>query len=124
MSEHPIHHVLGTALHNLNGIVDAESVIGKPIQTPDGTVVVPICRTNLGFVTGGTEFSSSVSSILPFGGGIGGGMSLTPVAFLVIGPSGVQTVPLELPKDIYSRVLDLSPQLLDKLKSLLNRDKA
>ncbi|BCG58306.1 spore germination protein GerW family protein [Paenibacillus sp. URB8-2] len=120
MSEQ-IKQLLETALHNLKGINDAESVIGKPIQTPDGTVVIPICRASLGFVTGGTEFSSSVSSVLPFGGGIGGGMSLTPVAFLIIGPSGVQTVSLESPKDIYSRIIDLSPQLLEKLKDLLDR---
>jgi len=119
MSEHPIHHMLETTLHNLNGIVDAESVIGKPIHTPDGTVVIPICRTNVGFVTGGTEFSSTVSPMLPFGGGIGGSMSLTPVSLLVIGPAGVQMLSVESPKDIYSRVLDLSPQLLDKLKNLL-----
>ncbi|QWU17694.1 sporulation protein YtfJ [Paenibacillus sophorae] len=120
MSEH-IHQLLETALHNLKGIINAESVIGEPIQTPDGTVVIPICRTNFGFVTGGSEYSSSASSVLPFGGGIGGGVSVTPVAFLIIGPSGVQTVSLESPKDIYSRILDLSPQLLDKLKNLLDR---
>ncbi|AIQ12039.1 GerW family sporulation protein [Paenibacillus durus] len=120
MSEH-IHRLLETALPNLKGVIDAESVIGEPIQIPDGTVVIPICRTHFGFVTGGTEFSSSASSSLPFGGGIGAGASVTPVAFLIIGPSGVQTVLLDSPKDIYSRILDLSPQLLDKLKSLLDR---
>ncbi|WP_025692784.1 GerW family sporulation protein [Paenibacillus zanthoxyli] len=120
MSEH-IHRLLETVLPNLKGIIDAESVIGEPIQTPDGTVVIPICRTNFGFVTGGTEFRGSASSVLPFGGGIGAGVSVTPVAFLIIGPSGVQTVSLDSPKDIYSRILDLSPQLLDKLKSLLDR---
>ncbi|MEK8126634.1 spore germination protein GerW family protein [Paenibacillus filicis] len=121
MSEHPIHHLLEGALHQLKGIVDADSVIGKPIQTPDGTVVIPICRTNLAFVTGGTEFSSTASPMLPFGGGVGGGVSLIPVALVIIGPAGVQTLSLEAPKDIYSRVLELSPQLIDKLKDLLGR---
>jgi len=121
MSDHPIKQLLETTLHNLNGIVDAESVIGKPIHIPDGTVVIPICRTNVGFVTGGTEFSSNVSPMLPFGGGIGGSMSLIPVSLLVIGSAGVQLLSLESPKDIYSRALDLSPQLLDKLKDLLAR---
>ncbi|AHV96491.1 GerW family sporulation protein, partial [Paenibacillus sabinae] len=120
MSEH-IHQLVETALQNLKGMNDAETVIGKPIQTPDGTVVIPICRTNFGLVTGGTEFSSAVAAKLPFGGGIGVGMSIIPVAFLIIGPSGVQMVPLESPKDAYSRLIDLSPQLLDKLKSLLER---
>ncbi|TVY04193.1 spore germination protein GerW family protein [Cohnella terricola] len=121
MSEHPIHHFLDIALPHLNGIVDAETVIGKPIHTPNGTVVIPICRTNLRFVSGGTEYSSTVSPMLPLDGGIGGSVSLIPVALLIIGPAGVQTLSLESPKDIYSRILDLSPQLLDKLKDLFVR---
>ena len=121
LSEQRIQDLLETAIQNLNGIADTGSVIGNPIQTPDGTVVIPISRTSLGFVTGGTEFPNSVSPVLPFGGGVAGSVSLTPIAFLIIGTSGVQTVTLEPPQDIYSRILDLSPELLDKLKNLLNR---
>lgn len=121
MSEHPIQSLMQTALDHLKGVVDAGSVIGEPIQTPDGTVVIPICRTSLGFVTGGTEYASSKAPKSPFGGGIGGGVSVTPFAFLILSASGVQTVTLESSNDLIGRLLDLSPQLLDKLNRLLNR---
>ncbi|WP_282943561.1 spore germination protein GerW family protein [Paenibacillus sp. RC67] len=58
---------------------------------------------------------------MPFGGGTGGGVSVTPLAFLIIGHAGVQTISLENSSNIYSKILDLAPQLLDKMQALISQ---
>ncbi|TVY10433.1 GerW family sporulation protein [Paenibacillus cremeus] len=112
MSDNPVQGLLQTALSGLNGMMDVNSIVGKPIETSDGTTIIPISKVSYGYFTGGSEFGSSSSTHMPFGGGIGGGATITPTAFLVIGPSGAQLLPLDMPKDSLSRIIELTPQLL------------
>lgn len=123
MSDHPVRGLLQTAMQNLDGVVDANSTIGKPIETSDGTVIIPIIKKSMNFVAGGSEFGKGNGHSAPkFGGGAAGSLSITPVAFLILSKTGVQTVSLEAPHDIYIRMIEAAPQLLEKIKSLLASD--
>ncbi|MFC4618276.1 GerW family sporulation protein [Camelliibacillus cellulosilyticus] len=135
MSEHPIQGLMKTALESLQEMTDVNTIIGDPIETPDGNVILTVSKVGFGFAAGGSEFkangqkdhdstdygdgSESGGSKLPFGGGSGGGVSITPIAFLIVGPHGVKTIHLDNSTHLYERLLDLAPQAVDKLQRML-----
>ncbi|MBB6452118.1 sporulation protein YtfJ [Salirhabdus euzebyi] len=128
MSEHPIQGLMTTAMENLKEMVDVNTIVGDPIETPDGsTVILPVSKVGFGFAAGGSEFqtqSSDGGGSLPFGGGSGGGVSITPIAFIIVSPNGVNTVHLDESTHIYEKILDLAPQAVDKIQELLKSQKS
>ncbi|WP_102026773.1 GerW family sporulation protein [Salirhabdus sp. Marseille-P4669] len=143
MAEHPIQGLMSTALENLKEMVDVNTIIGDPIETPDGsTVILPVSKVGFGFAAGGSEFkgqkqksqedssdnsddeqSSKGSDKLPFGGGSGGGVSISPVAFLIVNQNGVKMVHLNEQAHLYERLLDLAPQAVEKIQELFKSQK-
>jgi sporulation protein YtfJ len=135
MSEHPINGLMQTAMENIKDMVDVNTIVGEPVQTPDGTVIMPISRVGFGFAAGGSEFQADQPNIqagnrvysdannasvqLPFGGGSGGGVSITPIAFLVVGPQGVKVVPLDSQTHILERLIESAPTWVDKVRSFI-----
>ena len=130
--QHPIQGLMKTAMENLKEMVDVNTIVGEPVETPDGSVILPISKVGFGFAAGGSEFNLEIDHRIdqshannmkdkekPFGGGSGGGVSITPVAFLVVGKTGVQLLPLDSQTHIYERIIDLAPQLMDKLQNSL-----
>ncbi|MFE5323854.1 GerW family sporulation protein [Paenibacillus sp. NPDC056579] len=122
-SEHPLHSFVQTAMQQLKETVSVNTAVGDPVVAPDGSIIIPVCKVSYGFVAGGSELGMYSREHLeagkPFGGGTGGGVSVTPLAFLIIGKNGVQTVSLEQGNSLYGKMLDLAPQLLDKLQAIL-----
>jgi sporulation protein YtfJ len=133
MFDHPINDLMQTAMENIKEMVDVNTIVGEPVQTPDGSVIMPISRVNFGFAAGGSDFNTSnetggiggsriegatASVALPFGGGSGGGVSITPIAFLVVGTQGVNVVPLDNQTHILERLIDAAPHWVDKVKSM------
>lgn len=120
-----------TAMENLKQMIDVNTIIGDPVETPDGSVIIPVSKVGFGFAAGGSEFNMSDSSSkegdkpsLPFGGGSGGGVSITPIAFLIVSSQGVKTVHLDESTHLYEKLLDLAPQAVEKIQSMLgNKDK-
>ena len=85
MSDHPIESMMNTTMEKIKTMVDASTMIGDPITTPDGTVIIPVSKVSYGFASGGSDFvSKNAASKDLFGGGAGAGITLTPVAFLAI----------------------------------------
>ncbi|WP_282936278.1 GerW family sporulation protein [Paenibacillus sp. RC67] len=125
MSEHPLQSFIRTAMEQLKETVNVNTTMGEPVVAPDGTLIIPVCKVSFGFASGGSEFGHHsqdyTKTEMPFGGGTGGGVSVTPLAFLIIGHAGVQTITLENSSNIYSKMLELAPQLLDKLQSLISQ---
>ncbi|MFV9510731.1 GerW family sporulation protein [Tepidibacillus sp. LV47] len=129
MQEHPIQGLMKTAMENLKEMVDVNTIVGEPVETPDGTVILPISRVGFGFAAGGSEFrfeddtalqtNSTKQNEKPFGGGSGGGVSISPVAFLVVGKNGVQLLPLDSETHLYQKLMDLAPQVIDKIQNAL-----
>lgn len=149
MSEHPIQGLMKTAMENIKEMVDVNTIVGDPVETPDGSVIMPISKVGFGFAAGGSEFSvestehqehhtsgqqhnggqgqhrtdSYGQPSLPFGGGSGGGVSITPIAFLVVGKQGVKVVPLDNQTHLYERLIDSAPHVVDKIQSMLKSNK-
>ncbi|MFD2369311.1 GerW family sporulation protein [Brevibacillus sp. GCM10020057] len=126
MADHPIQGLMRTAMENIKQMVDVNTIIGDPVETPDGSVILPISKVGFGFAAGGSEFQydrDHPGAIgYPFGGGSGGGVSITPVAFLVVGKQGIRSIPLENTTHLYDRILDSVPQFVDKLQSMFKKD--
>ena len=83
MSDHPIESMMNTTMEKIKTMVDASTMIGDPITTPDGTVIIPVSKVSYGFASGGSDFvSKNAASKDLFGGGAGAGITLTPVAWI------------------------------------------
>lgn len=134
MSEHPIQGLMKTAMENIKEMVDVNTIIGDPVETKDGSVIIPVSKVGFGFAAGGSEFktnlvnyqnqeSQSSSPAYPFGGGSGGGVSITPVAFIVVGEKGIRLMSMETPSHLYDRLIDFAPQFIEKIQGLGKRKK-
>lgn len=133
MAEHPIQGLMKTAMENLKEMVDVNTIVGDPVETPDGSVILPVSKVGFGFAAGGSEFdmegqkqneNQQDKPQLPFGGGSGGGVSITPVAFLIVNASGVRMVHIDGQSHLYEKILDSAPQVFEKIQSMIgNKDK-
>jgi sporulation protein YtfJ len=123
MADHPIQGLMKTTMENLKQMIDVNTIIGEPVETPDGSVILPISKVGFGFAAGGSEFEYAnehqATINHPFGGGSGGGVSITPVAFLVVGKQGIRSIPLENTTHLYDRILDSVPQFVDKIQGMM-----
>lgn len=138
MAEHPIQGLMKTAMENIKEMVDVNTIVGDPVETPDGSIILPISRVGFGFAAGGSEFERMNDSNgkdhgkdhgkedggkgLPFGGGSGGGVSITPIAFLVVGQQGVRLLPLDSNIHLYERMIDMAPKFLDKVQGMFKNE--
>lgn len=110
-------------MENLKEMVAVNTILGEPVETPDGSVILPVSRVSFGFAAGGTEFQGAPASrreekeTTPFGGGSGAGMSVSPVAFLVVGKDEVRLLPVDA-NPLYDRLIDMAPKVLDQLLGL------
>ncbi|MBB6022801.1 sporulation protein YtfJ [Paenibacillus sp. JGP012] len=134
MSDHPIQGLMETAMENIKAMVDVNTIVGDAVETPDGTVILPISKVGFGFAAGGSDFnvndgkgnntssttehahSAKVAS--PFGGGSGGGVSIRPIAFLVVGKQGVHIVPLDNSTHLFEKLIDSTPYVLDRIQEM------
>ncbi|RPF55349.1 GerW family sporulation protein [Aquisalibacillus elongatus] len=128
MSEHPIHEMMVTAMENLKDMIDVNTIIGEPIETPDkSTIILPVSKVGFGFAAGGSEFqggqssqsddqSQSGGSSYPFGGGAGGGVSINPIGFLIVRTNEVKMVHLDEGTHIVEKLIELAPQAVEKVQ--------
>ena len=120
--EHPIQGLMTTAMQNLKHIIDVNTIIGDPIQSPDGSVILTVSKVSFGFAAGGSEFGKiENNNHHPFGGGSGGGVSINPVAFLVVNSEGVKVLHLDKQTHILDKIVELAPQAVDKVKEMMSK---
>lgn len=122
MEEHPIQGLMTTAMESLQSLVETNTIIGDPIETPDGGMMIPVSKVGFGFAAGGSEFNSQSNesdATLPFGGGSGGGVSLTPIAFLWIKREEVKLVRLDQNSQLYEKFLELTPTVIEKVEQII-----
>ncbi len=132
MENHPIESLMKTAMENLKEMVDVNKIVGDTVETPDGSVIIPISRVTFGFAAGGTEFdqeeknqhgnANGRSNELPFGGGSGGGVSVQPVAFLVVGQGQVRLLPVDR-NAMLDRLIDLAPQVISQVQGMIGQNR-
>lgn len=118
----PIDALMRTAMESIKAMVDVNTILGVPVEAPDGTVIIPVSRVSFGFVAGGSEFETTERvGGFPFGGGSGAGVSLHPVAFLVVGQGQVRLLPVS-ERALYDRLLDLAPRVVEQLQRWVGTD--
>ena len=121
--DHPIGQLMQTTLENIKDMVDVNTVVGEAIQTADGSTVIPVSRVSFGFVAGGGDtFSPPPEGENPFAGGGGAGVSVQPVAFLVVGDDGVKLLPAQH-LTAWERAANCAPQLVEDIKQILTSRK-
>ena len=133
MSEHPIEGLMLTAMNSIREMVDVNTIIGEPIETSNNIIIIPISKVGFGFAAGGSEFKGEtineynrkdkdeqIQYRLPFGGGSGAGVSISPVAFLIVQSNNVKLLPVNHCSTV-DRLMDYVPDLIEKTNNLLNR---
>ncbi len=133
MSEHPIEGLMTTAMNSIQDMIDVNTIIGEPIETSNNIVIIPISKVSFGFAAGGSEFKGEtvdeytkkekeeqVQYRLPFGGGSGAGVTINPIAFLVIQENNVKLMPVNHTSSL-DKLLDYMPDLMEKASNALNK---
>ncbi len=114
-----ISEMMGTTMEKVKEMVDANSVVGTPITTPDGTTLIPVSKVTFGFASGGTDGQN-----IRYGAGSGAGVTIAPVAFIVISSGNVRMIYLEAPTNgAVDKIIDMVPGAIDKLQSLKQEKK-
>lgn len=122
MSDNRLSDIIKTSLDGIRGFTDINTVVGKEITTPSGVTVIPVSKVTVGFANGGVDFATKKSQINQnFGCGGGTGVSITPLAFLVIdGVGKVDLIPLsgnDSPTDKIFSVIEHAPEIVAKLRN-------
>ena len=107
-------------LHKIREMIDANTVMGTPVTTPDGTTIIPISKVSIGFGGGGSDFATNKGNN-PFGGGAGGGVKVTPVAFIVVSEGNVRMLPVaQAANTTADRLVEMIPDTLDKVSAFID----
>lgn len=115
--------MLDKTIEKIREMVDANSVTGEPFVTADGITIIPISKVSIGFGGGGSDFVSKHTNQNenPFGGGVGAGIKVTPVAFLIIKDGNVRMLPVATPANTTAdRLVEMVPDTLDKIVSFVD----
>lgn len=122
MSEKSAGAILGSTIEKIRQLVDTKTIIGDPIYAEGGITIIPVSKVSYGFASGGADFPSKNTNEL-FGGGGGAGVTITPVAFLVISDGEVTLKHITAYDNAAERVVNLVPEMFDRVTSLVNKTK-
>ena len=111
-----------TSLDKVKELSDADTIIGDPIKL-DGVTIIPVSKVSYGFAAGGSDLPSKTSSEL-FGGGTGGGVTIQPIAFIVVANGDVKLLQINQDKSSTGAIVNLVPELFDKVQGLFSKKKA
>ena len=122
MKEQSAAGILATTIEKIRGLVDTSTIIGEAIHAENGITIIPISKVSYGFASGGSDFPSKNNTEL-FGGGGGAGVTITPVAFLVINGGEVTLKHITAYDNAAERVVNLVPEMFDKVTGLVGKVK-
>ncbi len=118
-SSDTINELISSSMEKIKTIVDSSTIVGEKVTTEDGTTIIPISKVSVGYVVGGGEYadlsSRRVANHFPMAGGSSGGMSVTPVGFLIETKGEINFVNVEN-KSLYQTVLNMFNALLAKVQ--------
>lgn len=118
MKEHPINSLLDISLDNITRMVDVNKIIGQPIKIDDNNIIIPVSKVVFGFGAGGSEFNAKNAprnydielseELFPFGGGSGGGINITPVAFLKISEGKMNVMKIQRDNTLTEKLMEIA----------------
>ncbi|MEE1056490.1 MAG: GerW family sporulation protein [Acutalibacteraceae bacterium] len=125
-NKQPLESLMGTTIEKIKQMVDVNTVIGTPVSSPDGTVIVPVSKVTYGFASGGSSFvAKSAPNKDLFGGGTGAGVSINPIAFIVISNGDAKVLNIDTPNStVAEKALAMAPDLVDKITAMFNKEKS
>lgn len=122
--QHPIESLMMTAMTSLENMIDVNTIIGDMVTTVDGTTIIPVSKVSFGFASGGSEFNTnklnkfSENAKLPFGGGSGAGVNISPMAFLIVKDGNTKLLTLNGTTSI-DKLIELIPDFMEKTTSVI-----
>ena len=120
MKEQSASGILGTTIEKIRDLVDVSTIIGDPMYLEGGMTIIPVSKVTYGFASGGSDFPSKTNAQL-FGGGGGAGVTITPVAFLIVSDGEVTLKLFTAYDNAAERVVNLVPEMFDKVTSVVNK---
>ena len=139
MANHPIEALMKTTMESIKEMVDVNTIVGDAVEAPDGTVIIPISKVSFGFASGGGDYSmekedkekkegkengegqEKPQSKFPFAGGAGAGVSVQPVAFMVVGNGNIKLMPVDQRANMIDNLINMTPEVINKLQSMVNK---
>ena len=115
-----VENLVKTAMEKINEIVDSETIVGKPITTPDGTTIIPISKVSFGFAAGGSDLPTK-STKDQFGGGSGAGVTISPVAFIAVHNGETKLLQMTTNTPYENAVVNVVPDVVDKVISFIDK---
>lgn len=119
MSENNVRNIMDVTLEKLRNMVDANIITGSPIVSGNITLI-PVSKVSFGLATGGSDFPSKTGAEL-FGGGGGAGVTVSPIAFIVISGDNVKMLPVYNELTTVEKAVSMAPEILDKAKEILGK---
>lgn len=136
MEGHPIENIMTTTMENIKEMIDVNTIVGDAVETSEGTVIIPVPRVSFGFVAGGGEYKEEalqgkkkkaaddevghLADSMPFAGGTGAGVSVNPIAFLVVGQDKIKLLPVNFNTTV-DRMVELVPQIVEQIQGLVEK---
>ena len=120
MSENTIKNIMDTTLEKLKGMINADIITGNPIEI-NGIKLIPVSKVAYGVATGGSDFVAKSSSQV-FGGGGGAGVTVSPIAFIVINGDNVKMLPVYNELTTVEKAINMAPEIIDKAKELFKSE--
>ena len=115
--------MLESTIQKIKEMIDVNSVIGEPITTPDGVTIIPVSKVSVGFGGAGSDFAKGKAPAgeTPFGGGVGAGVKVTPICFLIVKDGNVRMLPVaQAANTTADRLVEMIPDTLDKITSFID----
>ena len=122
--EHPIGSLMDTTMEKIKEMIDVNTIIGEPITSPDGTLIIPVSKVSYGFVAGGSDLPTKKENKDCFGGGSGAGVTIQPVAFLTVYQGDVRLVSVDREEGTADKLVNMIPDVLKKVKGVFKKDKS
>lgn len=121
MSSHPIEALMKTTLESIKQMVDVNTIVGDPVETVDGTTIIPISKVTFGFASGGGEYQDNTENeekkeSYPFAGGTGAGVSVKPVAFMIVNKSDMKLLSVQENANMLDNIFGFSVKIIDKIQ--------
>jgi sporulation protein YtfJ len=120
VSENTIKNIMDTTLEKLKGMINADIITGNPIEV-NGITLIPISKVAYGIATGGSDFATKSSSQV-FGGGGGAGVTVSPIAFIVVNGDSVRMLPVYNELTTVEKAIGMAPEIIDKAKELFKSE--
>jgi sporulation protein YtfJ len=120
--DHPIGNLMNVTMEKIKEMVDVNTIVGEPITSADGTLIIPVSKVSYGFASGGSDLPTKTEKNL-FGGGSGAGVTIQPIAFLTVYQGNVRLISVNNNGDGLDRLVDMVPDVVEKVKGFFKKDK-